>query len=642
MATVTYTVYNGGQIHAERTNEYICDGHGTEVLSRTNRYLTDGHGLNTECVGINGCPSDPELASRYMETLRANYERQHEGNENKGRPVAHYQLFFSWATDERVSHEERYEMTREVFNRVGLDDFPALLSPHDNTDEDHMHASVCAFSADGTHKLCMNNALLYKIRREMDYVCVEHGYSIVTAPELWGDKEYKQWFETVRSSGIVKVHPPVDNRKRKQTKGEEYADAKGHDPEEEERQREEYFVAMMKREPTEEERADYFYLPHIFDPAKPSEPLYLYRKDKDGNILPSLDLELLLRWKWAKTCNIVIDSDVVRKKFDREADNVKTARSVLRRLDIKSKEELIEHAKRVGADIGKYKKEVERQKDSDDPKAIKRYNRAVKKLDELSKEYRDLKMTAAVIDETEDIDRWMEHREKLFRSSTRRPHDKQLCYDIGKAFGFSTDDIDRLYSEAESNWVTYRYEVIIAYRRRREAYSYIREQEYRARQAVYEESRELRRILQPVGIITAILFAVIIATRRAKELEKLERESYIAQMRAALLANDIERYNQNIDKNFEAAKSQLAIKLFAAEAEQIDTAWSEFFDACDKLIREGQNLTDQEIRQYAGPASVRSILEEVERMKAGLDNQITDAAERAVRQAQAKEKDMGR
>ena len=91
MAVVAHTPY-GGDGDMQRTNEYVTDGHGT-VIDRTNRYIGDGHGGHILCEGYN-CPSDPVLATAYMATLRANYERRHSAvNSEKKSPVVHEQRY---------------------------------------------------------------------------------------------------------------------------------------------------------------------------------------------------------------------------------------------------------------------------------------------------------------------------------------------------------------------------------------------------------------------------------------------------------------------------------------------------------------------------------------------------------------------
>lgn len=208
MAIVAHTPY-GGSADCGRTNDYLCDGHGLPT-DRTNRYISDGHGGHTLCEGYN-CPSDPVLATEYMNILRLNYERQHPPGEGRTKgAVTHVQFYVSPTAEDNVPPEERMEMMRELIERTPLRDFASIRVPHDNTEDKHGHISLCPYSVDGTHKLPLNNTLLYTLRREMDYICVEHGYSIIEAPELWGDKKYKAWFQSVKESGIVKVHPPKE------------------------------------------------------------------------------------------------------------------------------------------------------------------------------------------------------------------------------------------------------------------------------------------------------------------------------------------------------------------------------------------------------------------------------------------------
>lgn len=208
MAIVAHTPYSGS-VDCGRTNDYLCDGHGLSV-DRTNRYISNGHGGHTLCEGYN-CPSDPVLATEYMNTLRLNYERQHPPGEGRTKgSVTHVQFYVSPTASDNVPPEERMEMMRELIERTPLRDYASIRVPHDNTEDKHGHISLCPYSVDGTHKLPLNNKLLHELRREMDRICVEHGYSIIENPELWGDKQYKEWFFKVKASGTVKVHPPKE------------------------------------------------------------------------------------------------------------------------------------------------------------------------------------------------------------------------------------------------------------------------------------------------------------------------------------------------------------------------------------------------------------------------------------------------
>lgn len=212
MAVVAFTTY--ADLDAcERSNVYLCDGHGLPASVRTNRYITNGHGGTTKSLGHN-CPSDPILATAYMDAKRWNYERQHTINRNRTKgSITHIQLYVSPTEEDHVPSDERLEMTRELIERTVLKDFPSIYIAHDNTAQGHCHISLCPFSEDGSHKLCMNNKLLYDLRREMDYISVEHGYSIIECPELWGDKAYREWFFDVKEKGIVTIHPPKEKNK---------------------------------------------------------------------------------------------------------------------------------------------------------------------------------------------------------------------------------------------------------------------------------------------------------------------------------------------------------------------------------------------------------------------------------------------
>ena len=210
MAVVAFTEYYDDTA-AQHCNTYVSDGHGDAPNQRVNRYLSDGHGGSTVCRG-HRCPSDPTLATAHMHAVRLNYERQHSIDPHRTKKsVTHAQIYLSWPESDSPSPEECIAMAEELISRTELKWYPLIYIPHSNTPDPHCHLSVCPYREDGSKKLCLNNALLYDLRRQLDYISAAHGYSIVDAPELrCNNLEYREWFFRIKSEGKNTIHPPRD------------------------------------------------------------------------------------------------------------------------------------------------------------------------------------------------------------------------------------------------------------------------------------------------------------------------------------------------------------------------------------------------------------------------------------------------
>lgn len=368
MAIVAHTPYSGNA-DAGRTNDYLTDGHGLPEADRTNRYLTDGHGLHTICEGHN-CPADPKLATEYMHAVRLNYERQHPQGEGRTKgTVTHEQLYVSPTEEDNVPADERMQMAGELIERTPLRDFPSIRTPHDNTPDKHVHISLCPYSVDGTHKLCLNNAMLNTLRREMDYICVEHGYSIVENPELWGDKKYRDWFFEVKEKGIVKVHPPKDkdmttykeDRKRART----YSASKESKAAYEQAQ-DAYYKQLTKRF-TPEHRELFYISPFLYSPANPNNALIIKKRRPDGKDMGEMEQMAASLFTWSRGAEKEIDKrnpragNGIKWKLHNLGDKAYAAAILMRNLDIRTHKELIRHTREVGGDISDLKKDIARQ-----------------------------------------------------------------------------------------------------------------------------------------------------------------------------------------------------------------------------------------------------------------------------------------
>lgn len=503
MAVVAFTVYTDKEA-CERSNNYLCDGHGLPEADRTNRYISNGHGKSTEPLGYKS-PSNPVLATAYMHAKRWNYERQHTINPNRKKGcVSHIQFYVSPTEEDNVPPKERLEMTLELIERTALKDFPSIYIAHDNTSQGHCHISLCPFSEDGSHKLCLNNKLLYDLRRQMDYICVEHGYSIIECPELWGDKAYREWFFNIKEKGTVKIHPQKEHDKAIQNmekkRARNYARSKRVQTKKREAQ-EAYYRELTKGYSPETD-AYFFTSPWLYNPTDPTQPLRIKRIMDDGKARSELELHAASIGAWAYHCEQLLKNkslsgtDKLRKQMHTIMKKTYAARQLMVDLDIRTLEELIIHIHECGQDIGMLKRsiknldseleklhpimrsigywETEHDKkareelknngmfcSSDIETAKQEYTLLLSKkqryqalLEDRSKEYRYLKESEKILNPASSKEAWENYLTSLF---SKNVINKAKCftldqlesqiYELGSVLGLSEEALDQYFFE---------------------------------------------------------------------------------------------------------------------------------------------------------------------------------------------------
>lgn len=294
MATINFTPYHStDKSAAKRTVAYVLDGHGNPY-DYTTRYIVDGHGGKLYANSYN-VVTDAELCALQMQYYKENYRQTHpvtRGTSTKKQDIDVYQFYISFTEDEKLSQEEMLQITDEFIKKVHLDDFPVLVSPHYNTENNHIHAVIGAYNISGTHKLSLNKEKLYDFRRNMDYICVAHGLSIVE-PELplLRDPEYAEFYHNVIENNLVPIIPR-DKAKNKCHSRRKRSMQAAMDRKAIESQ------IRKEKERTEEIRrksSKYYYsyrgarLPYSHRPA------YIYKYDADGRerSIPELMLMLL-------------------------------------------------------------------------------------------------------------------------------------------------------------------------------------------------------------------------------------------------------------------------------------------------------------------------------------------------------------
>lgn len=473
MAIVAHTTYSD---HGDcgRVNNYLCDGHGLPQADRTNRYISDGHGGQHRCMG-HLCPSDPGLATAYMDRIRWNYERQHHINPNRKKgSVTHVQFYVSPSEEDHVPPVERMEMTRELIERTVLKDFPSIYIPHDNTDIQHCHISVCPYSVDGSHKLGVNNSLLYDLRREMDRICYEHGYSIIECPELWGDRAYKDWFFQVKEEGKIAIHPPKNrSRSLRKMPGKRARDRDHSNRAKAARQKaQEAYYKEVTAEYRPEHHDCFYISPHLYHPLRPQNPLCINRLKRDGTLRSDLEMHAASIGVWANHCGRELGkrkipgTEKLRSRMKEIAGKAFEAKSLMEELDIRTHEELILHIKEVGRDIGALKQYIQRldhklKEGAEDDLDRVRKEKSEALLEERSREYRRLKEAEMNLHPASSMDAWEQYLSKLFAQNINQcvrqagAEDLEMAiYELGDLLGIG-DDVMRQYVAAAEDFAGY-------------------------------------------------------------------------------------------------------------------------------------------------------------------------------------------
>lgn len=569
MAVVAFTTYRDDESPAI-INTYISDGHGEPAMERSNRYISDGHGGTTECLG-HQCPADPKLATAFMAAVRRNYEQSHSINKKKRKKscVTHIQLYVSPTAEDNVPREERLKMIRELIERTVLRDFPCIYTAHDNTPDKHCHISLAPFSLDGTHKLGMNNTLLYTLRREMDRICVEYGYSIIDSPELRSDKAYRDWFFQVKAEGKIKIHPPKDEGKvflkQEGKRARNYALSKRAQVKRKE-DRENYYQALTRGYSPEKDM--YFYTsPYLYHPGDPKQPLRVRWITPEGVVRSELELRASALGAWAYHCEKELekktlpDTAALQNRLHTIAARAFTTRQLVLELDIRSQEELIFHIKECGQDIATLKRnlskldaklqemqpamqalelwEVEKHEKAleflkrrklDTPFAMrnlkKQYIHLLAKkqshqelLEEYSKEYRRLKSAEVTLNPVSCKEEWEVYLETLFSKNVVQKANwiteedlEERIYELGEVLGLDIEKVNQYLLEVQENAGFIRAKEYRDYRnrlltaRKTERKGY---EQYYKNMDVLADLWELRDKLLGFGLLGVLLSAIV-------------------------------------------------------------------------------------------------------------------------------------
>lgn len=151
---------------------------------------------------VTGVNCYKRTASTEFAKTKRSYDHHWEGKKRRG--SAKYATYTDKKTGTKITVEKKsidaehliqsfpgkeHGMTdldpREV-HKIGIEfaerafpGFQCVVSTHMNTDHVHNHIVVCAYSMDGTRKLCMNNALRRKFRKLNDEISLAHDLPIL-------------------------------------------------------------------------------------------------------------------------------------------------------------------------------------------------------------------------------------------------------------------------------------------------------------------------------------------------------------------------------------------------------------------------------------------------------------------------------
>lgn len=685
MAIVAFKTYSTATACLNVT-EYVSDGHGLADADRVNRYISDEHS-GTQLLGAHRCPADPRLAAIYMGILRRNYERQHFIDPNrKKKCTTHLQLVVSPTREDHVPAEERMVMMQELIDRTVLRDFACIYSPHDNRPDLHIHASICVFSIPdeegNTYKLGMNNALLYDLRREMDRICVEHGYSIVEAKELWGDKVYREWFLQIREQGVVKIHPPAEKEpirfQNPRRRSQRYAASKRAQADKEAEQKAFYQKMTRGYRP---ETADYYYTPtHLYHPKEPEKELHIKRFNDDGKETGELELEAIGLFVWAYVGKKNLASKKISggqglyQRLGTLADRATVTRELILELDIRTRAELITHIKECGSDIAELKQEVKRQdtvlsRMAESMMAIDRWEgeqseealswlqehgcgsaaerERVKKayiraegrkhaaedlLRQRSGEYRRLKEAEAVLRPSGSREEWEAYLKLLLDQERRkrigRIREETLIRQIratGQAIGVASGQLEQILAEVRQAAG----EEIV-----RESDFFmqaLRQDSYQRVSAVYqklrnrcEERHELRTLTDELTVIGPFSFLLVLAVCFFAGMEEIALETEIEELRQEAIAQKEYAKQYRVAKRaaLSGAKKMYALEVLLASEEELDACRLRYIEHAARIINRQDMMA--EIREG--------------RQTGQLDRVIGDAALRTLQEETAAEK----
>lgn len=387
--------------------DYVRSAHSTvppDAVATVARYIEGDH-ANMLFAKAYDCSLNPELAAEQMLADRERYLHNRKAEhlsgqtEDKHEILAHH-FYLSFHQCDDISIEEAVRINEEIFTCAGIiGNYRVLTAPHTNTDEQHVHTTVNSYHKDEQRKYCMNNKERYRLWAIADYVCVEHGLSIVENPKLLAyDAEYREWFSRIKTQGHVVIHPSL-SPKQKAKQANERMRKKEQPPKHWTISREiekEVYEHMRRSEKEENERKsrltryyDGRYPSHYYRNRGYSATLYSPTGRKRGILELSLILVGVAAFGMQVHSNLSDSRGeaIMRFERDKRAQAIMDGIAMTRLLGVNRPSEIAIRLDQCGQDMNSVKRELKAQPDNEVYLA---------RLHELKVEYRNLKHLQAI------------------------------------------------------------------------------------------------------------------------------------------------------------------------------------------------------------------------------------------------------
>lgn len=270
MATL---IFSQIRLHPNSTIEYIV--RKDAVLSEKSHdlhnilcYMGEPESVERVYSLSRNCSPNVKLAEQEIEYYRQRYYQSKKGAKPKDGELLGLHFFLSYTVEDNPSVEVMDNMLKKLMEHPLLRDFPIIGANHFDKSHRHTHFYVCQFSAHGKpRKMGLKREELKELKRYANYLCVEHGLSIIDTKALRRDKEYSDWVDNVIAEGKVVVHKEKKIYRRKSKKK---VPIKNH-----------YYRWMKENE--ERAKTEYCLLTDIERKKREFENTYFYTTDGDKN-----------------------------------------------------------------------------------------------------------------------------------------------------------------------------------------------------------------------------------------------------------------------------------------------------------------------------------------------------------------------
>lgn len=157
-------------------------------------YITDKNKTSNQTyVTYDGCSNN--TVSYIFD--QANRMNPHFTNNDDS--IKAYHIIQSFSKDDDITPETANQIGFELMNRLFNNKYSFVCATHIDHDHTHNHILVCAAERTMTgQKINDNLALLHKLQRCSDDLCLEHGLNVIKKPKEKG-KNYREWYEDLNN-----------------------------------------------------------------------------------------------------------------------------------------------------------------------------------------------------------------------------------------------------------------------------------------------------------------------------------------------------------------------------------------------------------------------------------------------------------